>query len=63
MAYYLREISTKCQACLRKLATHELLNSHNAPCGKFCERCGRLKMSSRNAEEAKRENVRIQDVK
>ena len=39
MAYYLREIATKCQACLRKPATHELLNSFNAPCGKFCERC------------------------
>jgi hypothetical protein len=63
MAYYLRELATKCHGCLRKPAVYELMGPFNTPYGKFCERCARLRMSERNAIEAKESNVRIQDVK
>jgi hypothetical protein len=36
---YLREFGSKCQRC-SKPATVELLNRFNAPCGKFCKKCG-----------------------
>lgn len=46
---YLRDITTKCERC-RNLAstttpaTVELVNNRNAVIGRYCARCGRVKL-------------------
>lgn len=49
-AYYFRELARpKCQIC-GKLATKELMNQLNAPCGKYCETHAKRKMEQLKAE-------------
>lgn len=41
---YLRSIVTYCERCPGQRATVELVNNRNAVVGRFCARCGRVKL-------------------
>ena len=47
---YLRDIAMKCERCMRP-ATVEVVNNRNAPIGRFCARCGRMKLREQQERE------------
>lgn len=54
---YIREIAGNCPRCIKqpaKVATHEVFNRLNAPCGKYCKLHAKLKQVE--LEQAERES-------